>query len=156
MSCKFDWDLGGLESGWETLFNLSALDAASGKHVRVVTADLRNGYTTIPIQFDNPLNPSSVLLYFTNSRGQWKKEYVSLAKSSPSPPNAKDQLAMILNGVYKAVKVSRKTKTASFNLDVWCTTKKRPAYHLRDLLNMCVFSDTFQHPGAPQPQNTMY
>ena len=97
--------------------------AASGKHIRVVTgADKRNGFTTVPIQFDNPLSPSSVLLYFTNSRGQWKKEYVSLAKSSPSPPNAKDQLAMILNGVHggrvcKTVKVSRKAKTASFHLD---------------------------------------
>ena len=28
MSCKFDWDLGGLESGWEMLFNLSALDSS--------------------------------------------------------------------------------------------------------------------------------
>ena len=28
MSCKFNWDLGGLESGWEMLFNLSALDSS--------------------------------------------------------------------------------------------------------------------------------
>ena len=97
--------------------------AVSGKHICVVTgADKRNGFTTVPIRFDNPLSPSSVLLYFTNSQGQWKKEYVSLAKSSPSTPNTKDQLAIILNGVhggcvYKTVKVSRKAKTASCHLD---------------------------------------
>ena len=97
--------------------------AASGKHIRVITgAEKRNGFTTIPIQFDNPLHPSSVLLYFTNAHGQWKKDYIPLATVSPSPPNSKGQLVMILKGthegrIYKTVAVSRKHKTASFNSD---------------------------------------
>lgn len=97
--------------------------AASEKHIRVLTAiDKRNAYTTIPIQFDNPLNPSSVFLYFTNTRGQWKREHKLLDTVTPSPPNTKDQHAMILKGthegrVYKTLKVSRKNKTATFKVD---------------------------------------
>ena len=97
--------------------------AAAEKHIRVlVKEDRRNGFTTIPIQFDTPLNPSTVLLYFTNSKGQWKQEHVSLDKLDPSPPNAKGQLVMILNGlheghIYKAVTVSRKHQTVIFESD---------------------------------------
>ena len=97
--------------------------AASEKHIRIlVKTDRRNGYTTVPIQFDNPLNPSTVLLYLTNSKGQWKQEYISLDKLDPSPLNGKGQLVMVLNGVheghiYKAITVSRKHQTAIFESD---------------------------------------
>ena len=97
--------------------------AASEKHIRVlVKTDRRNGYTTIPIQFNNPLNPLTVLLYFTNSKGQWKQEYISLDKLDPSPPNGKGQLVMMLDGVHeghihKAITVSRKHWTATFESD---------------------------------------
>ena len=97
--------------------------AASGKHIHVlITTERRNTYTTIPIQFDNPLNPSSVTLYSTNTRGQWRTQRSLLNRVKPSPPNSKDQLAMILKGtheghIYKTVNVSRKNKTATFKAD---------------------------------------
>ena len=59
--------------------------AASGKHIHVsMTIDNRNACTTIPVQFDNALNPSSILLYFMNTRGQWKREYKLLDQVKPS------------------------------------------------------------------------
>lgn len=97
--------------------------AASGKHIRVsMTIDNRNAFTTIPVQFDNALNPSSVLLYFTNTRGQWKREYKLLEQIKPSGPDRKGQHALVLDGthvgrIYQALKVSRKDKTATFRVD---------------------------------------
>lgn len=77
---------------------------------------------TIRIQFDNPLNLSSMTLYSTNTRGQWKSQCSLLNAVKPSPPNSKDQLMMILKGthkghVYKTIKVSRKNRTATFKAD---------------------------------------
>lgn len=97
--------------------------AASGKHIRVITgADKRYGYTTTPIQFDNPLRPSTVLLYFTDAHGRWKKGHRPLRDLSPSPPNKKNQSAMILTGshegsIYQTVRVARKQQTALFESD---------------------------------------
>ena len=97
--------------------------AASGKHIRVsMTIDNRNTFTTIPVQFDNALNPSSVLLYFTNTRGQWKREYKLLDQVKPSGPDRKGQHALVLDSthvgrIYQAFKVSRKNRTATFRVD---------------------------------------
>ena len=97
--------------------------AASEKHIHIlVITDRCNGYTTVPIQFDSPLIPLTILLYFTNSKGQWKQEYISLDKLDPSPLNGKGQLVMVLNGVheghiYKAIMVSRKYQTTIFESD---------------------------------------
>lgn len=97
--------------------------AASDMHIRVVMgADKRNGYTTIPVQFDDPLRPSTVLLYFTDSRGRWKQESRPLRHVSPSPPKKKGESLMILRGiheghVYQTVQVSRNLKIAHFNLE---------------------------------------
>ena len=97
--------------------------AASEKHIHIlVITDRCNGYTTVPIQFDSPLIPLTILLYFTNSKGQWKQEYISLDKLDPSPPNGKGQLVMMLNGVHeghihKAITVSRKHQTTTFESD---------------------------------------
>ena len=97
--------------------------AASEKHIRVITgAANRNGFTTIPIKFDNALHLSSVLIYGTNSKGQYRMEHLPLGNLRPSPPDRKGQLAMILHGahegrIHQAITVSRKHKIATFVLD---------------------------------------
>ena len=97
--------------------------AASEKHIHVITGAANcNGFTTIPIEFDNALHPSSILIYGTNSNGQYRKEHLPLGDLRSSPPDCKDQLVMILRSthqgcIFQATAVSRKYKTATVVLD---------------------------------------
>ena len=97
--------------------------AALGKHICVLmTIDQRNTFTMIPVQFDNVLNPSSILLYFINTCGQWKRECKLLDQVKPSGPDKKGQHALVLNGthigcIYQTFKVSCKNRTATFQVD---------------------------------------
>lgn len=106
---------------WSNSFLIrGTCSAASGKHIHVLmTIDQRNAFTTIPVQFDNALNLSSILLYFTNTSGQWKWEYKLLDQVKPSGPDKKGQVlnSTYVGCIYQTFKVSRKNRTATFRVD---------------------------------------
>ena len=61
----------------------------------------RLGYTTIPMVFDDTIQPSKVLIYYADNKGRWVKQYHLLSELKPtSPPTAKKEV-IVLDGTHK-------------------------------------------------------
>lgn len=96
----------------------------SPKHIRVALGPTvgngkRHGFTTVPIQFDDIIRPSKVLLYYTNNKGRWIRELRPLDDLKPSPPLSGGKDTLILTGAHRgrilpANKVLQKAKKVAF------------------------------------------
>ena len=82
----------------------------------------RQGHTTIPILFDNTTRPSKILLYFTDNKGRWVKEYRPLSELKPAPPTTAKKEVIILDGTHKGriatvFKLKKLERVAVFKVD---------------------------------------
>jgi len=77
-----------------------------GKHIRVGLGPTfgggnRIGYTKIPLQFDNPLRPSQVSMYWTDNKSKWQRGSLSLRDLAPARPTKKNVFVVVLDGELK-------------------------------------------------------
>jgi hypothetical protein len=96
-----------------------------GKHIRVALgakfgSGNRMGYTTIPLEFNDPQHPSKVLLYWTDNKGKWQHNYLPLAGLKPGRPPKKDVEVVVLSGdfkgdTFKVQKVTRSNDTVTLS-----------------------------------------
>ena len=82
----------------------------------------RQGHTTIPILFDNTTRPSKILLYFTDNKGRWVKDYCLLSELKPAPPTTAKKEVIILDGAHKGhiatvYKFKKPEQVAIFKVD---------------------------------------
>ena len=56
---------------------------------------------TLPILFDNTTHPSKTLLYFTDNKGRWVKEYCPLSELKPALPATAKKEVIILDSTHK-------------------------------------------------------
>ena len=59
----------------------------------------RQGYTTIPMVFDDTLQ--KILLYYTDNKGRWVKQYRLLSELKPAPPPTAKKEVLVLDGTHK-------------------------------------------------------
>ena len=82
----------------------------------------RQGHTTIPILFNNTTHPSKILLYFTNNKGRWVKDYHPLSELKPALPTTAKKEVIILDGTHKGhiatvFKLKKPEQMAIFKVD---------------------------------------
>ena len=101
-------------------------------HLRLKLGDTiahgqRQGFTTIPITFDNYTRPLHVMMYFTNNKGKWVKQYRPLSTLAPAPPPSANKQVIVLDGTHKGrianvAKLKKSTKVVELKSDdgeVW-------------------------------------
>ena len=105
---------------------------ATRRHLRLKLGDTiacgqRQGFTTIPITFDNNTHPLHVMMYFTNNKGKWVKQFHPLSTLTPTPPLSANKEVIVLNGTHKdhianVAKFKKSTKVVELKSDdreVW-------------------------------------
>jgi hypothetical protein len=78
------------------------------------------GYTTIPLEFDNPSRPSMVLMYWTDNKNKWQCDYLPLVDLKPAPPSKKGVEVVVLRGdlkghTFNVEKVTRSNNTVTLS-----------------------------------------
>ena len=82
----------------------------------------RQGHTTIPMLFNNITHPSKILLYFTDNKGRWVKEYRPLSELKPALPATAKKEIIILDSTHKGhiatiFKLKKLERMAIFKVD---------------------------------------
>lgn len=82
----------------------------------------RQGYTTIPMVFDDTLQPSKIMLYYTDNKGRWVKQYRLLSELKPASPLTAKKEVIVLDGTHKGRivivhKIKKSEQMAVFKAD---------------------------------------
>ena len=61
----------------------------------------RQGYTTIPMVFNDTIQPSKILLYYTDNKGRLVKQYRLLSELKPTSLSTVKREVIVLDGTHK-------------------------------------------------------
>jgi hypothetical protein len=117
-----------------------------GKHVRVALGPSfgggnRIGYTKIPLEFNNPLHPSQVSMYWTDNKGKWQQGLLNFKGLTPARPTKRNVAVVLLNGTLKG-QVLKVDKVMKAEKSVLLITSSN---HRKELIeNVCVIEDHLQ------------
>lgn len=98
----------------------------------------RIGYTKSPLEFDNPLRPSKVAMYWTDNKSRWQQGDLSFQDLTPARPTKSKVSVVVIDGdrkgqVFQVIKVTQADGT------VLLAAKPKPQKELA--VNLCVVED---------------